>query len=65
MLDIAANGSADHFLSETGEAAITTAPIKVAPIKTTFRIVRSPRPEYRDYWNHSASIGTLIRIKVA
>jgi hypothetical protein len=46
MPDIADYGISDHFLSETGEAASTTPPIKVAPIKTTFRIVRSPRLGY-------------------
>jgi hypothetical protein len=36
MLDI--SGSPDH-LTETGVATSTTAPIKVAPIKSIFRIV--------------------------
>jgi hypothetical protein len=38
MFDIADEGISDH-LSETGEAVSITAPIKVAPIKSIFRIV--------------------------
>jgi hypothetical protein len=38
MFDIADHGISDH-LSETGEVVSITAPIKVAPIKSIFRIV--------------------------
>jgi hypothetical protein len=38
MPDIADDGVSDH-LSETGEVVSITAPIKVAPIKSIFRIV--------------------------
>jgi hypothetical protein len=38
MFDIPAHGIVENF-TETGVVASTTAPIKVAPIKSIFRIV--------------------------
>ena len=62
MLDI--SGSPDHW-TETGVDTSTTAPIKVAPIKSIFRIVVLSSKDTRLILNHSASIGTLIRINFA
>src|SRR6516225_4168513 len=62
MLDI--SGSPDH-LTETGVATSTTAPIKVAPIKSIFSIVVLLNKDTRLILNHSSSIGTLIIINFA
>ena len=59
----------DHSIpdrcTETGVVASITAPIKVAPIKSIFRIVVLLNKNTRLILNHSASIGTLIRINFA
>jgi hypothetical protein len=52
MLDI--SGSPDH-LTETGVATSTTAPIKVAPIKSIFCIVVLLNKDTRLILNHSAN----------
>jgi hypothetical protein len=57
-------GSPDHF-TETGVDTSIAAPIKVAPIKNIFRIVVLLNKDTRLILNHSASIGTLIRINFA
>jgi hypothetical protein len=57
MLDI--SGSPDH-LTETGVATSTTAPIKVAPIKSIFRMVVFLNKDTPLILDHSASIGILI-----
>ena len=57
-------GSPDHF-TETGVDTSIAAPIKVAPIKSIFRIVVLLNKDTRPILNHIASIETLIKINFA